>query len=213
MTNNANTKRCSRCGQLKTRDEYYNNKARRDGLAVYCKLCHNDINKIYNKMHRAKVNHRLAKWRNNNRDRIRQQEREYRHLNPERHRQRAAKWKKNHPDKCKELRRRRYLANPTEEKRKTAEWRKQNPKMVKQQKERRRARKYYSKYEKINRDTVYVRDSGICYICKKTVEPQNWHLDHIVPLCRGGEHTYANVAVSHPKCNQIKAANKPSEAA
>jgi 5-methylcytosine-specific restriction endonuclease McrA len=30
------------------------------------------------------------------------------------------------------------------------------------------------------------------------------HLDHIIPLCVDGEHSYANVAVSCQKCNLRK---------
>jgi hypothetical protein len=38
------------------------------------------------------------------------------------------------------------------------------------------------------------------------VDPSDWHLDHIVPISRGGTHEPANVQVSHPRCNQSKAA-------
>jgi 5-methylcytosine-specific restriction endonuclease McrA len=39
---------------------------------------------------------------------------------------------------------------------------------------------------------------------RKKVDPANWHLDHVVPLSRGGEHSYANVQVAHPFCNLSK---------
>jgi 5-methylcytosine-specific restriction endonuclease McrA len=32
------------------------------------------------------------------------------------------------------------------------------------------------------------------------------HLDHIVPLARGGEHSYANTQPAHPTCNRRKGA-------
>jgi 5-methylcytosine-specific restriction endonuclease McrA len=31
-------------------------------------------------------------------------------------------------------------------------------------------------------------------------------IDHVVPLARGGEHTYANTACAHRRCNQAKGA-------
>jgi 5-methylcytosine-specific restriction endonuclease McrA len=31
-------------------------------------------------------------------------------------------------------------------------------------------------------------------------------MDHVVPLARGGDHLYSNVAVSHPLCNRRKGA-------
>ena len=35
-------------------------------------------------------------------------------------------------------------------------------------------------------------------------EPDAWHMEHINPITYGGEHPYANTAVSHPDCNLRK---------
>lgn len=42
------------------------------------------------------------------------------------------------------------------------------------------------------------------HICRVPADPCDWHLDHVVPLAGGGEHSYANTAVSHPICNRKK---------
>jgi len=68
----------------------------------------------------------------------------------------------------------------------------------------RRARKTDAFIEAIDRQTVFSRDGGLCGICQQGVEPANWHLDHIIPLVRGGPHSYDNVQVSHPSCNLRK---------
>lgn len=65
--------------------------------------------------------------------------------------------------------------------------------------------------EDIVRDVVYERDNGICYLCEKPTDPNNWHLEHKIPLSRGGSHTYNNVAVSHPPCNKNKGTMTPDE--
>jgi 5-methylcytosine-specific restriction endonuclease McrA len=31
-------------------------------------------------------------------------------------------------------------------------------------------------------------------------------VDHIVPIMRGGVHSYANVQLAHPRCNRMKGA-------
>ena len=67
----------------------------------------------------------------------------------------------------------------------------------------RRAKQQNATVEKVSRATVYERDNGRCHICEKKVG-RGWHLDHIVPLARGGEHSYRNVAVSCPGCNMAK---------
>ena len=55
--------------------------------------------------------------------------------------------------------------------------------------------------ERIDRGRVFERDGGICGICHTPVDPHRWHLDHIKEIHRGGVHSYANVRVSHPRCN------------
>jgi 5-methylcytosine-specific restriction endonuclease McrA len=59
---------------------------------------------------------------------------------------------------------------------------------------------------------LWQRDGGMCHLCLRPVEG-GWHLDHVIPLSRGGKHSYANCAVSHPRCNWIKMLNRPSDIA
>lgn len=73
------------------------------------------------------------------------------------------------------------------------------------------ARKYGATIEEVHRDVVYKRDKGICYLCGKRVDKKSWQLEHVIPLSRGGSHSYSNVAVSHPICNQMKRAKTPEE--
>lgn len=65
--------------------------------------------------------------------------------------------------------------------------------------------------ERIYRKVVFERDGGRCHICHKLVDPTYWHLDHLVPLSKGGEHSYRNVAVAHPACNLHRNATGPAQ--
>lgn len=65
--------------------------------------------------------------------------------------------------------------------------------------------------EPIYRSVVWERDGGVCGICFTEADPRQWHLDHIVPLSKGGQHTYANVQVAHPSCNLSKYNKTPLE--
>lgn len=53
----------------------------------------------------------------------------------------------------------------------------------------------------VNREIVARRDGWICGICGKPVTRATWSLDHVVPLSKGGAHTYANVVLAHRSCN------------
>lgn len=65
--------------------------------------------------------------------------------------------------------------------------------------------------EKIIHLVVFERDEWICNICKELIDRRlrgnSWMratLDHIIPLSKGGAHTYDNVAAAHWLCNMKK---------
>lgn len=64
------------------------------------------------------------------------------------------------------------------------------------------------------------RDKKTCHICGGKVDPKSDSndgmyptIDHIVPLSKGGTHTWDNVALAHRKCNTIKQASMIYETA
>lgn len=76
-----------------------------------------------------------------------------------------------------------------------------------------RARRGGGKYEPVKPKAVFERDGWICGICSKPVDKnvkfpdrRSASLDHIVPLVKGGDHSYENVQCAHLNCNQSKAA-------
>jgi hypothetical protein len=68
----------------------------------------------------------------------------------------------------------------------------------------RRARVLAVRVEHVDRLVVYRRDHGRCGLCGRFVARAAFEVDHIRPLAKGGEHSYANVQVSHPLCNRRK---------
>jgi 5-methylcytosine-specific restriction endonuclease McrA len=86
------------------------------------------------------------------------------------------------------------------------EWGRAHPESRIEHVENRRARMQAVFVEYVRRDEVFRRDKGQCGICGAMVDPADWHLDHILPVSRGGEHSYANVQVTHPDCNRAKGA-------
>lgn len=76
----------------------------------------------------------------------------------------------------------------------------------------RRARKHTEDRESVDPVKVFERDNWRCHICGKrapkqlrgTLDDMAPELDHILPLAKGGSHTYANTACAHRKCNQKK---------
>lgn len=82
---------------------------------------------------------------------------------------------------------------------------------------RRRARKFNVPYENVDRLSVFQRDEYKCWICgKKTLSdfalsegsscphPDSPTLDHVIPLSKGGPHSYSNTKCACFLCNCLK---------
>ena len=78
-----------------------------------------------------------------------------------------------------------------------------------------RVEKYNSKAAidpAVTQDFIYERDKGICYLCGNLTykdyenRPANQRatIDHIIPISKGGNHTFENVRIACWRCNSIK---------
>ena len=88
------------------------------------------------------------------------------------------------------------------------EWRQRNPEKYRESRRngnrRRESRLAAVPYEAIDERLLWELDDQVCYLCGKYVEFGDHHVDHIVPLSRGGVTLYENLAVTHPDCNTRK---------
>ena len=162
---------------------------------------------------REKGRIKAAAWRTANREKYQVGRKQYalqhqKHLleqaakryadNPEPRRSRVRHYYADHSEKVKDYQQR---------------YRKEHPDRINDLSQVRRARKRSAPVvERIYRQVVFDRDGGICHICHGATDPLDWHIDHIIPLSRGGEHSYRNVAVSHPRCNRVKHNSMPAPA-
>jgi 5-methylcytosine-specific restriction endonuclease McrA len=67
-----------------------------------------------------------------------------------------------------------------------------------------RARRFTGDVELVSRVELMKRDGETCYLCGEWMSIHESSLDHVVPLSRGGSHTYANVKLAHRVCNSRK---------
>ncbi len=101
-------------------------------------------------------------------------------------------------------------ANPEVGRAKVARWKQRNMDKVLADNERRRLQKRNQYIEDVNRTTLWKRDQGKCQRCFNPVKLENYHMDHIWPVSRGGVHSYANTQVLCENCNGEKWASYPS---
>lgn len=107
-----------------------------------------------------------------------------------------------------------YAENPTYYK----EWRRKNPESAPAATHKRRAARLNRESETISRLAVFQRDEYWCGICDGPIDasakwpaPRSASLDHVIPLNRGGTHTYGNVRAACFECNCRKGDRLDSE--
>jgi 5-methylcytosine-specific restriction endonuclease McrA len=219
------TKRCSKCSEEKVLTEFNRHSGRKDGFATECKQCKHAIDKSYANTHKEALKDYMAGYYathkeellQGNRERYQEnrseylaQQREYRaeHLGEIRARDRArhwtrrdidiaraAAWSREHRDyviaQCKA----RYQANKS--------------RALGDAVKRYLKRKGLSESQfvsDVDRRAIYDRDGGMCQLCHEPVDYDAMHLDHIIPLSKGGTHEPGNVQTAHGFCNRKKAA-------
>lgn len=106
------------------------------------------------------------------------------------------------PEAC--IRRRRESGKEAEGLRR---YRKNNPDKVRSFTARRKGRKL-GRLEYGTVPRLLVLQKHKCAICRQSIRKE-YHLDHIVPLARGGEHRAANVQLLCPTCNVRKSSRDP----
>jgi len=72
-------------------------------------------------------------------------------------------------------------------------------------------RSVYARGDSIDALTLFALFGWHCFLCREPIDPRrrcpDWRaatIEHIVPLAKGGTHTWDNVAPAHYKCNMAK---------
>lgn len=151
----------------------------------------------YRVTHRAEINARRQARRDADREAARAKDREWYAANKEKASARYRRWRTAHLEQNAE-RMRRYRA----ERERTDREREVQNNLNRQ----RRDRELSVETDGHARVRVFERDGGVCQLCGVTLDPTNWHEDHIIPLSAGGPDTLANVQATCPPCNLSKGA-------
>ena len=175
-------KRCRGCLEEKALKEFGVQVGGREGRRARCKACCRDDARKRYASDPAKYRARTKQWQRENPDRVRDNNaKAYAAWSPEDHeanRLRVKAWQTTNPERVRETSR---VAT-----------------------RRREARKRNQFVEDVYPLVVLEVCDGVCGLCGNDVDPQDFHVDHIVPLSWGGQHSYANCQVAHPHCNWSK---------
>ena len=162
--------------------------------------------RVYREANRAATAERNQVYRQANREAIAEREREYAAANREIRREIDRRYKRRYRDELTERKRTYRQANPDKIADQWRRWVAANPDKAAANARRWRAAKAAAYSEPYTRAEVWAKGGGICGICEQEILPSHgtWHIDHVVPLSRGGDDTLANVQASHAPCNLAK---------
>lgn len=191
-------KTCSKCGWEGPLDGFYANQGT-------CKECY-----------KAKV----RAYRAANPDKLKAQRAKRYWANPEIHREASTKWRLANPDKVKEMNASWYKANseasneqsrqwhidhPEESKQQKAAWSKAHPEIVRASATKRRVLKLAYEgqhYTGADVKRLLIEQGNLCAYCETGLE--TYHVDHVVPLSKGGGNGPDNICLACPSCNLSK---------
>lgn len=229
-----NLKYCVNCKRWQDISKFHKNKSTKDRLSNWCKTCNNGYTKAkytndieserercrksstkYRETHKEKIMQQREQtkdyqkeYRGKNKDLLAEYAAEYRFNNRLAISKNKKKWKERNAEHVKNKRKVYYLKNREVINKKALEYHKNNPDVARKAYAKRKfLKKHLSIGYRISYQKIRERDKGICHICGRNVAPNEMEFDHIVPLCKGGEHSERNIAVCHKICNRQKSTN------
>lgn len=205
-------KKCPKCGIIKDIGEFYACKSRRDGFTSWCKECSDESHKRYVESHR---------------EHLREYDREQYYAKHEQHLQNRRESNERNKESIKIARKKYYDENREEILRKDKEYYENNRDYALKT-----MHEYYVSHSDEIKEKAIMRKRTIrgtsdgtvtkdalekmfeeqnhkCGYCgqeitKQSNKPNTRHLDHIIPISRGGTNILSNVHWVCPVCNKSK---------
>lgn len=221
-------KACNKCKVFKIFEEFHNSKRYKDGKISSCKECM----KEYQQLNRDKTKEYEKEYRQLNKDKIKEQRKEHRQLNNSKIKEymeeyyrtnkvelkeRAKKYGQLNKDRVKEY----QQSNKIEIKKRMKEYSQTEAGRLSSYRRSMKRRSYKHKvvFKPHERKQILDRDNWTCQCCGIKVHdestddwntPKKCHIDHIIPISKGGDSTPKNLRVLCRTCNLTKS-NKENE--
>jgi len=117
------TKKCSKCGEVKSINKFHKNKSSKDRHSQWCKIC----NYEYYKKNADRIKLKTKKWAENNLNRVKEARRTFKENNPNYMKEYNREYYKKNLEKFKKYYENTYKNNPDYFKKQNKKWDKNNP--------------------------------------------------------------------------------------
>lgn len=207
---------CTKCKAEKPKSEFHAFHRTKDGLHTQCKACCCQKAKEWRAANQERARARSAKWKAENPQLVKAGSVQYYLKNSERIKENAAKWSSENREKV--LGYQAVYRSRNQDKIKTQGklYQIANPEVARVAQARRRARIRSAEGDHNKSDILKIFDlqKGKCADCKLKLEKSGkgaYHVDHIMPLVRGGGNGPDNLQLLCPRCNLTKQSKDPIE--
>jgi 5-methylcytosine-specific restriction endonuclease McrA len=175
-------KTCSKCRQILPYESFGKDGSKKDGLKNYCRDCYNGIA-------RASYVNRASYWP------------EYRARNEQKIKSNGKIYRAKNKDQLAINRKLYYQENSEKLLAKGKRHREENPLLYRHYSHDRRANIKSRQFLITKKQLIRIMSNN-CFYCGSKSE----HLDHVLPLARGGNHSIGNLVASCAHCNTSKGA-------
>ena len=201
---------CTKCGKSKpaTTEFFFRQKNTRDGLCPSCKEC----KRAYNAATRIQISERHHAHYARNKESIKRRALAYHFSNRNERLDKQRVYRAEHKEDAARRDRDYYIRNKRRMNEQARAWRLANREAENTLSRRKRARKRNAPGSHTVDDVKkqYRAQKGKCYYCHIEVGDR-YHIDHVIPLARGGSDGAENIVVACPTCNLQKGRKLPSE--
>jgi len=191
-------KLCKNCNETKKNDEFYKDKKTASGLYAYCKKCAREkTNKNRADISIEKKKEYNKTYYTKNKDKLIEYGLDYKRLNPVKCEATIKEWRSKNREYLNEKQRK--YASTINGKASQSVRRKNRRKRIKETDDGTVTTESLIALEK--------KQNHKCHHCEKLLDyntPRAVHLDHLLPLSKGGQHTISNVRWSCAYCNISK---------
>lgn len=179
----SNSKTCTKCGQVKSLQDFHKDKRRSDGLFPQCKTCVLDRMKLYAEQKAEEARLRARNWYYKNQDRAAIQGKLRREKHKEKIAEQARLYRLANRERLLERQRIHYQ---------------KNKQMYFESARKRRA---------LEKHAFLIRKKDLMRLLTKPCAycgAKSEHIDHVIPLIRGGQHKIGNLIGACALCNLQK---------
>lgn len=225
-----NAKVCTKCKELKLFNEFYEKKTSNDGYCPSCKKCKKEYgekqyqankesitkrHKEYRQANKEKTAERMKEYGQANKEKIFEYQKKYRQTNKEKVVEYHKEYRQTNKEKRSEQGKEYYLLNKEKiNERQKEHFQTEHGKEVSYRgRLKRRSHEHKVSFTPHQRTEILNRDNWTCQSCGIKVQdeskgkwntPNKCHIDHIIPISKGGNSEPKNLRVLCRTCNLSK---------